>query len=141
MNKIYKFSKIVLAFVFMVAVSVFFISSDASAEVGNKNCEVDTSVVGCDSRLDSGGDVKDGLEGTGLWSILLLGLNILTGLVGIAAVAGIVYGSAIYASAGGNQAQVTKGSETIRNVVIGVLAFAFMWSILNFLIPGGVFAS
>ena len=33
----------------------FFISGIASAEMGNNNCETDTSVISCDSRLDSSG--------------------------------------------------------------------------------------
>lgn len=141
MSKTHKYFKLVFAAIFVTTMSLFFVSSNVSAELGDKNCEVDTGVVSCDNRLGSDGEVKDGLEGTGLWSVLLLALNILTGAIGLAAVAGIVYGSAIYASAGGNQSQVVKGSEIIRNVVIGVIIFALMWSVLNFLIPGGVFTS
>lgn len=142
MKKIHKYLKLSATMVFVVALSTFFFTSpEVSAQTGDKNCEVDTSVVSCDDRLDSSGKVKDGIEGTGLWSILILTLNILIGVIGITALAGIVYGSVMYASAGGNQAQVVKAIEIIRNVVIGVIVFALMWSVLNFLIPGGVFAS
>ena len=59
--------------------------------------------------------------------------------VGIVAVGGIVYGAILYASAADNQAQVTKALEVIRNVVIGLVAYALMYVLIEFLIPGGLF--
>jgi len=49
-----------------------------------------------------------------------------------------VYGSILYTSAGGNPEQVKKARTIFTNVVIGVVAFAGMWALLNFIIPGGV---
>lgn len=118
----------------------FFSSGVASAEMGNNNCETDTSVISCDSRLDSSGQPIEGIEGTGLWSLLLLVLNIMAGGVGIAALAGLVYGSALYASANGKPDQLQKATAVFTGIIYGVITFAAMWSILNFLIPGGVFA-
>lgn len=107
----------------------------ATAEcVGNNGCEVDTAIIKCE------GDVtKDGYKNTGLWSILLMAINILTVGVGVAALGGIVYGAVLYTSSGGNQEQVKKAMTIFTNVVLGIVAFAFMWALLNFLIPGGVF--
>ncbi|MDB5179834.1 MAG: hypothetical protein JWN12_466 [Candidatus Saccharibacteria bacterium] len=76
---------------------------------------------------------------TGVWGILLLAINILTAGVGIAAIGGIVYGAILYTSAGGSPEQVKKAMGIITNVVIGVIAYALMFSGLNFLIPGGLF--
>jgi hypothetical protein len=59
--------------------------------------------------------------------------------VGVLALAGIVYGSVLYTSAGGNQEQVKKAMGIFTNVVIGIVAYAGMWTLLNFLVPGGVF--
>jgi len=81
------------------------------------------------------------LASTGVWGVLLLAINILTALIGLAAVAGVVYGSVLYTSAGGNQEQVKKAMGIITNVVIGVIAYALMYSVSNFLIPGGIFAT
>ena len=81
-----------------------------------------------------------GVENTGVWSILLTAINIITAGVGIAAVGGIIYGSILYTSAGGSQEQVKKAMGIITNVVIGVVAYALMFSGLNFIIPGGLFA-
>lgn len=94
---------------------------------------VQTSIINCDQEGDS-----ERIEDSGLWYILALVINIMTAGVGLLAVAGIVYGAVLYTSAGGSQEQVKKAIEIIRNVVIGVIAFALMWAILNFIIPGGL---
>jgi len=106
-----------------------------ATEAKNNGCETDTAIIKCDNV-----DVtQDGVENTGLWSILMLAINVLTAGVGVVALAGIVYGSILYTSAGGNQEQVKKAMGIFTNVVIGVIAFAGMWALLNFLVPGGVF--
>lgn len=90
--------------------------------------------------LECGGDKNaTTVENSGIWHILLLVLNIMTGLVGILAVGGIVYASILYATAQDNGGQVTKAKETIFNVILGVVCFALMYSFLQFLIPGGIF--
>lgn len=72
--------------------------------------------------------------------LLLLVINILTAGIGVAAVAGVVYGSVLYTSASGNAEQVKKARSMITNVVIGIVAYALMYAFLNFIIPGGLFA-
>jgi len=106
-----------------------------AVDPGNNGCETDTAIIKCDNV-----DVtKDGVENTGLWSILLLAITVLTAGVGVVALAGIVYGSILYTSAGGSQEQVKKAMGIFTNVVIGIIAYAGMWALLNFLIPGGAF--
>ncbi|MBC7459228.1 hypothetical protein H7200_00765 [Candidatus Saccharibacteria bacterium] len=102
---------------------------------GNNGCETDTAIIKCDN-VNVG---EGGVENTGVWSLLLTAINILTAGIGIAAISGIVYGSILYTSAGGSQEQVKKALGIITNVVIGVIAYALMFSFLNFLIPGGLF--
>lgn len=106
-------------------------ASIASADCGG----VPTSVISC----SQGGGTN--LEETGVWGILLLAVNILTAGVGILALAGIVYGAILYTSAGGNPEQVKKARGIFINVVIGVVAFGIMFTLLNFLVPGGVFTA
>ena len=90
--------------------------------------------------LDCGGskDAKE-VEDSGIWKILLLVLNIMTGLVGLAAIGGIIYAAILYTTAQNNAGQITKAKETIFNVILGIVLFALMFSFLNFLIPGGIF--
>jgi hypothetical protein len=111
------------------------VAGAAQTNPGNNGCGTSTALIKCDNV-----DVtKDGVENTAVFSILLTAINILTAGIGLAAIAGIIYGSALYTSAGGSPEQVKKAIEVIRNVVIGVVAYALMFSFLNFLIPGGLF--
>lgn len=101
----------------------------------NKGCETDTAIIVCENVNPESGDYRQ----SGLWSILLIVINIMVTGVGVVALAGIVYGAVLYTSAGGNQEQVKKAMTVFTNVVIGVVAFGGMWALLNFIVPGGVF--
>lgn len=94
---------------------------------------VDTAIISCSQ---GGGDK---VQNTGLWGVLLIIVNIMTAGVGVLALAGIVYGAVLYTSAGGSPEQIKKARTIFTNVVIGVLAFAGMFTLLNFIVPGGVF--
>jgi len=104
---------------------------------GNNGCGADTAILKCDN-VDIN---KDGVENSGIWSLLLTAINILTAGIGLAALGGIIYGSILYTTAGGSPEQVKKALEFIRNVVIGLVAYALMFAVLNFIIPGGLFSS
>lgn len=82
---------------------------------------------------------KGDVEKSGLWLLLLLVLNILTFGVGVVAVAMVVYASFLYTTAQDNSNQTKQAIEMIRNVVIGIAAYALMWAFLQYLIPGGIF--
>lgn len=115
----------------LVAIQVG-ITNTASAACGN----VQTAIINCDQTGDGqSGEIKD----TGIWGILMLVVNILLGGVAVLALGGLVYGAVLYTSAGGNAEQVKKAVGVFTNIVIGIVAFAGMWVLLNFLIPGGAF--
>lgn len=99
--------------------------------------DVETSIIGGD--ICKGASTDGGGKNSAIWAILILVLNILTAGVGIAAVGGIVYGAILYSSAGDKQDQTKKARGIITNTVVGLLAYALMYLILNFLIPGGIF--
>ncbi len=127
-----KMKRILPALLLVLAISVstsaFTSSVGAAVECGG----VPTSLIQCP---DNDGTV----EGSGLWSILIMTINVLSAGVAVLALAGIIYGSVLYTSAGGNQEQVKKAMGIITNVVVGIIAYALMFSLLNFLIPGGLF--
>ena len=75
---------------------------------------------------------------TSIWRLLRFIITVLTAGAGILAVCGIIYGAVMYASAGGNQDQVKKARTILRDVVIGVVLFASMLALLQWLVPGGV---
>ncbi len=124
---------------FVLGLAVVAVTGLANVQSGvvsaaSKCGKADTAIISC-TQTDAPGDVKN----SGVWGLLLLVLNILTASVGIAAVGGIVYGAILYASASDNSEQTKKAREIIRNVVIGIVAYALMYLGLNFLIPGGIF--
>lgn len=90
-----------------------------------------TSVIDCGSANDQ--------TGSPVVAFLVIGIQILTGAIGVVAIGAFVYAGMMYASASGDAGQVTKAKEIIRNTVIGLILFATIALILNYLIPGGLF--
>lgn len=116
---------------FLVAfATIGLVSVPAYADCGG----VKTSIIDCTGADKGGSGTK-----SGIWAVLMLVLNIMTAGVGILGVGGVVYGSIMYASAGDKADQTKKAIGIITNVVIGLLAYGFMYLVLNFLIPGGIF--
>lgn len=112
------------------------LSASLVAPTSAESCGgVETSIIHCDQKGGEGVSAKE----SGAWGLLLSILNIMTAGVGILAVGGIVYASILYASASDSADQTKKAKEVIRNVAIGILAYAGMYLGLNFLIPGGIF--
>lgn len=93
-----------------------------------------TSYISCNAPKKS-----DTIEGSSFWWLIQYVLGIAVSLVGIVAVAGIVWGSILYASAQGNEQQVERAKTIIRDVVIGLVLFILMYAILQYLLPGGIF--
>lgn len=112
-----------------------FLGAQPAAALGKNGCEVETAIIKCDNVKEGSSNPED----TGVWSLLLTAINILVAGVGVVALAGVVYGGILYTSSGGSPEQIKKARTVITNVVIGVIAFAGMYALLNFIIPGGVF--
>lgn len=110
--------------------------SASAVTSGNNNCGVNTSIISCPTDTDN---ASTDTSKTAVWSLLTTAIKILTGGIGVLAIAGIVYGSILYTTAAGSPEQVKKAIEVFRNVVIGIVAYALMFGFLNFIIPGGVF--
>jgi hypothetical protein len=91
---------------------------------------VETSVLDCPSGKDGRAII---------WQLLEMAVNFLAAGVGIVVIAGIVFGAITYATAAGSADQAKKGITFVTNAVIGLLLFIFMYAIINFLIPGGLF--
>jgi len=126
----------VLIVPFFAATTAILPTSTVEAKCG----DVDTALINCPTTNEND-DIKadEAIKNTGIWSLLIIAINILTAGVGVVALAGIVYGAVLYTSAGGNPEQVKKARTIFMNVAIGVIAFAAMFLLLNFLVPGGVF--
>jgi len=118
----------------MLFVAGFVVTAPVSVSAAQCG-KAQTAIIACDER-DASGEIED----TGAWGILLLAINILSAGVAVVALGGVVYASILYTSAGGSPEQVKKAMGMITNIVIGVIAYAIMFSLLNFLIPGGLFS-
>ncbi|MBQ6486486.1 hypothetical protein IJI76_02040 [Candidatus Saccharibacteria bacterium] len=92
---------------------------------------VETALVKCDSG--SG-------DGAAIFDVLAIALNIMTWGVGAAAVIGVVISGYQYITARDNSAQVAKAKNRILQIVIGLAVWVLFWGILQFLLPGGLFA-
>lgn len=104
------------------------------------DCDPETKAPTADTNGDNIVDDKDiVIENNGVWKLLIVAINILTAGIGIAGVGGIVYGAIRYATAGGNFENAKKALGVITNVGIGLVAYALMYAVLNFIIPGGLF--
>jgi Type IV secretion system pilin len=93
---------------------------------------VPTSLITCP---ETGGEDE---STNGVWAILKLVMQIMTGGVGVLAVGGLVYAGIVYTAAHGQPEQIKKARGMITNVVVGIIMYAIMFSLLNFLVPGGV---
>lgn len=93
---------------------------------------VKTSIIG------DGGQYCDE-NGSGIYRLLYIVINVLTMGVGVLGVLGIIISGIQYMTASGNEAQMAKSKKRIFEIVLGLVVFGVMWVVLQWLIPGGVF--
>lgn len=124
--------KIILTALALIALSATLVaplSFAASCGTNSDGKPIKTSIdYGCNSG-----------DGNGIMQIFLVAVNFLAIGVGIAVVGGIVFGALRYSSANGNASQAQQGITYIINSVIALVLFIFMYAIINFLVPGGLF--
>ena len=117
---------IISIFIATVIAGIVFIPKVALAAGSCGGAE--TSVISC-----------EGEGSTAIINIIKQVIKILTAGVGVAAFGAGVYGAFLYTPSEGSPDKVKKAREVWMNTVIGLLMFAFMVAITNFIIPGGVF--
>lgn len=67
-------------------------------------------------------------------------LKFFSALVGVAVTGGIIWGGILWSTAQGNPSQTQKATTVITNAIIGLVIYILMFAIINFLVPGGLFA-
>lgn len=90
------------------------------------------------AELCANSEGKD-ISKNSVWLLLILALNILTAGIGVAAVAGVVYAAVLYTTAADSAEKVKKSKDILVQIAWGVVLYGFMFVLLNFLIPGGIF--
>jgi hypothetical protein len=66
-------------------------------------------------------------------------INLLAAGIGIIVTAMIVIGAIQYSASGGDPQVVAAAKKKITNAVLALIAFMFMYSFLQWLVPGGIF--
>ena len=85
------------------------------------------------------GTVKEDGTGCGVFTIVNLIVEVLTYGVAILSVIAITVAGIIYLTAKDNVEQTVKAKRRISEIVIGLAAYAALYAVLNFLLPGGHF--
>ncbi|MBP5674989.1 hypothetical protein J6W91_01520 [Candidatus Saccharibacteria bacterium] len=90
---------------------------------------VSTAIIDCNSS-----------DSNALFDVLGIGLQIITYGVGSAAVIGVIIAAYQYITARDNPQKVAVAKNRLLQIVIGLVIWVMIWAILQFLLPGGLFA-
>lgn len=117
----------------------------ASAAPSIANCTTSDGQAGVKTAISVGGSncvpVGSGsLQGNAIFIYVVGVLKVISAMAGLATVGGFVWGGILYITARANAGQVENAKNVMINSVIGLLLFIFMYAILQFLVPGGVFS-
>lgn len=82
------------------------------------------------------GQVNTDDKGSGIMTILKLIVAILFYGIGAVAVIGVVVAGIIYLTARDNEAQATKARTRLVEIGLGLVVWAMLFTLLNWLIPG-----
>lgn len=123
MRKIFKRMVAGIAAVLMMGATLMVPVAPVLADEGPS-----TSII----KVPSGTSPKDSIE----WLLKLI-LNILVYGLGAAAILGVIIVGIQYMTARDNEQQATQAKKRLFEIVIGLVAWAVMFAVLNWLIPGG----
>jgi hypothetical protein len=129
----------------ILAVFILFIAPFAAhAAEPISNCKTADGKDGVKTAVAVGGSTCIPINGKGIqdnpiFIYMTAILKVVSGLAGIATVGGFVWGGILYITARANASQTEKAKMVMVNSVIGLLMFIFMYAILQFLVPGGIF--
>lgn len=65
-------------------------------------------------------------------------INVLSVVFGIAVVISIVVGGIQYSASAGDPNKVAEARKRISNSILSLVAFIFLYAIIDFLLPGGI---
>lgn len=67
------------------------------------------------------------------------GINLLTALAGLAITASVIIGGIQYSTSGGNPTASAAAKKRIGNAFLALLALVFLYTFLQWIVPGGIF--
>ena len=77
---------------------------------------------------------NDGADG--IKEVLKIVVNVMTVGIGVLGVIGITIAGIQYLTAGGNEEKTRKAKRRIFEIIIGLAAYAVIYALLNWLLPG-----
>jgi hypothetical protein len=92
----------------------------------NTDCGVDPALTTCSSPTDCNLVIK----------YLNPFIKLLSIITGTAVVIGIIVGAIQYSASGGDPQKTASAKKHIRNAILGLIAFIFLFAFLKFLAPG-----
>lgn len=123
MKKILSTFLTILMGTFLIVSPTFAICSEEQLSDG---C-VSTSILGDGCSCDK--------EGSGVFDVLNLVVDIMTVGVAIVGIIGISFAGIQYLTAGGNEEKVKTSRRRISEIVIGVAVYILIYSLLKWLLP------
>lgn len=124
---------IISAVVMMAAGALTTMPKAFAAECGEDG--VETSVLGTD------GCVEGTSDGSAIFDVLNIVLQVLTFGVAIAGTFAIVIVGIQFMTAKDNAGQLAAAKTRLIAIIIGLAAYAVMWAFLQWLLPGGIFGN
>lgn len=123
----------VSAVVMMTACAMCLAPKVFAAECGSDG--VETSVLG------ENGCAEGTSDGSAIFDVLNIVLQVLTYGVAIAGTFAIVIVGIQYMTAKDNAGQLAAAKTRLIAIIIGLAAYAVMWAFLQWLLPGGIFGN
>lgn len=87
------------------------------------------------------GKVCDACDGGAMLKVVAASIKILSAGIIVAATIGIIICGVMILTSKDNASQIAKARKRIIDIIIGVVVYALMFTILNFIIPGGIVES
>jgi hypothetical protein len=113
-------------------------TAEGSGSCGETAALADGGV--CGSQVSDDAASKDGSSDPDLVKKYLNpAINLFSALVGVVVVMSIIIGGIQYSSSAGDPQKAAKAKGRILNAIIAILAYAFLYGFLQFIIPGGAF--
>lgn len=89
-------------------------------------------------RSDCKGDISK--ENCGITRLIIMFINILSGMVAVTVVVVMIIAGIQYSSSAGDPQAAAAAKKRISNALLALVVFAFMYSLIQWLVPGGVFS-
>lgn len=131
----------VLNFALLLALLTPFIAVSSSSVAFAQTNQPNESTSGITPKKDDcrGDSATLNADNCGIIKFVIVITNIMGGLAGLVIVGTMIAGGIRYSSAGADPSKVQAAKQMIINAILALLLLIFGFSILQWLVPGGLF--